>query len=262
VAAPLRGCSAQEEEAGATVSIAITDARPALPEHVVGCRVTIEQVRVRDADGTWVPLEMARTPYTIDLLQVTEGRTAELVPAQTVPAGTYNAVRLTVSRAVLHVEDLDAIHDVEVTVPPENRSTESPIDLDLAAEPDADLTVDFDLSRSIAAEGPAIDPAYTLRPVLHLVESGEAATIQGTIAAERFSGEDVEITVAESDGRPYTRVRVPRDPDGDPAEYVISWVVPGATYQVLLNTQPSRTAAVEASATVETEAGEVYDVNF
>lgn len=263
LSATLRGCSVQEwARADATVSIAITDARPALPEHVVGCRVTIEQVRVRDTDGTWLPLEMARAPYTIDLLEVTDGRTAELVPAQTVPAGNYTAFRLTVSQAVLQVEDHDGIHDVQVTVPPENTSTESPIELDLAAEPDADLTIDFDLSRSIAVEGPPVDPAFTLRPVLHLVESGEAATIQGTIAAERFSGDEVEITVAELDGRPYTRVRVPRDPDGNPAEYVIPWVVPGGTYQVLLNAHPSRTAAADASAMVETEAGEVYDVNF
>lgn len=263
VAASLRGCSVQEEgRADATVSIAITDARPALPEHVVGCRVTIDQVRVRDVDGAWLPLEMARVPYTIDLLQVTDGRTAELVPAQSVPAGAYTAVRLTVSQAVLLVEERDGLHDVEVTVPPENRSTESPIDLDLAAEPDADLTVDFDLSRSIAAEGLPIDPAFTLRPVLHLVESDEAATIQGTIAAEQFSGDEVEITIAELDGRPYTRVRVPRDPDGNSAEYVIPWVVPGGAYQVLLNTRPSRTAVADARAVIETEAGEVYDVNF
>jgi hypothetical protein len=46
-----------------------------------------------------------------------------------------------------------------------------------------DITVDFDLSISIVVTGP---DEYKLKPVLHIVHTSEAATIQGTIADESF----------------------------------------------------------------------------
>jgi hypothetical protein len=263
VACAIRGCRLYEgNDSQARVSIAITDARPGLPDHVTGCRVTIDEVRVRKGDGDWLRLDMVRSPFTIDLLQVTDGKTADLVAEQPLPAGTYRAVRLSVSRAVLRLEDGGGTHEVDMVIPAENAVTDSPIDLDLAADPEGDLTVDFDLSRSVAAEGSPLDPIFTLRPVLHLVDSDDAVTIQGTIANSLFLGPNVEVTVADRRGRPYTRVQVARDPGSDSTEYVIFWLAPGETYQVLLNTDPQHDAVADASAIVETEPGEVYDVNF
>jgi len=263
LAGAIRGCRLYEGTGSeASVSIAITDARPTLPDHVTGCRVTIDEVRVRKEDGEWLRLDMVRSPFTIDLLQVTDGKTADLVTERPLPAGTYRAVRLSVSRAVLRMEDSGGTHEVDMVIPAENATTDSPIDLDLAVDPEVDLTVDFDLSGSVAAEGLPLDPVFTLRPVLHLVESDEAVTIQGTIANSRFIGAEVEITVAERSGRPYTRVQVARNPSADSTEYVIAWLAPGEAYQVLLNTDPQHDAVADASAIVETEPGEVYDVNF
>jgi hypothetical protein len=261
----LKGCGTGSEDGPVpvgTVSITITDARPVLPEHVVGCIVTIDEVRVRRAAGQWEALTMARVPYTIDLLQVTDGKTAELVPPAALPAGDYTQVRLSVSSGTLRLDSGPGTHDVAMVIPPENLRTDSAFEFDVAAESSLDVTLDFDLSRSIAAEGLPQDPVFTLRPALHLVPTDEAATIQGTVANSRFAGPYVEITVSDSTGHPYTRLQVDKDTTAGATEYVIPWVVPGETYEVSVNADPAHDAVPDAHETVETEPGEVYDVNF
>src|SRR5512139_3681000 len=65
-----------------TVSMAITDAKPLLPSGVTNFFVTIDEVMVHSSGGTWksLPLPQSPNPFTIDLLQFSDGNTTELVP--------------------------------------------------------------------------------------------------------------------------------------------------------------------------------------
>ncbi len=57
-----------------TISMAITDAKPSLPPGVVQVLVTIDEVSVHASGGSWVSLPLAQNPFTIDLLQFSDGR--------------------------------------------------------------------------------------------------------------------------------------------------------------------------------------------
>jgi hypothetical protein len=57
----------------------MTDAKPVLPANITNCLATIDEVLVHSSGGGWDSLPMAQTPYTIDLLQFTDGTTAKFV---------------------------------------------------------------------------------------------------------------------------------------------------------------------------------------
>lgn len=57
-----------------------------------------------------------------------------------------------------------------------------------------DITIDFDLSKSLVLEG----AVCKLKPVLHIVDTAGAATIEGTIDNLLFSESYIVITVYDS----------------------------------------------------------------
>jgi hypothetical protein len=221
-----------------TLSMSMTDAKPMLPSGVTNCFVTIDEVMVHSSGGGWESLPMVQTPYTIDLLQFTDGATTELVPPVALGAEKYTQIRLSVIRARLKFESSN--DEVEITIPSENLKTDKNFDFDLSQGTAVDITIDFDLSKSIVVEGPAGNPSYKLKPVLHIVETVGAATIEGTIDDAVFEESYAVITVFDSTGQEYTKVRVDKDDaaaDGKTA-YSIFWLVPNQAYTVKLNRNP------------------------
>jgi hypothetical protein len=102
-----------------------------------------------------------------------------------------------------------------------------------------DITVDFDLSKSIVVEGPAITPSYKLKPLMHIVETAEAATIEGFIANGSFGADFVEISVVErSTGEDYTKVKVEMATSGTETSYSIFWLLSNRAYTVKINYNP------------------------
>jgi hypothetical protein len=97
-----------------------------------------------------------------------------------------------------------------------------------------DITIDFDLSKSIVVEGPAANPSFKLKPVLHIVDTELAATIVVTVTNALFV-EKAWITVSynkDTNGnytQEYTKVEITRK---DPPEYPIFWLVPDEDYLV------------------------------
>jgi hypothetical protein len=93
-------------------------------------------------------------------------------------------------------------------------------------------------------EGPAGNPSYKLKPVLHLVETAEAATIEGFVANSSFIGSHVVISVLDGTGQEYTKVKVEKtasDSAGNPlteTSYAIFWLVPNQAYTVQINYNP------------------------
>lgn len=56
-----------------TVSMNVTDAKPVLPvDNVESVSIKIEEVSVHKSGGGWITLTLAK-PYTIDLLQFSDG---------------------------------------------------------------------------------------------------------------------------------------------------------------------------------------------
>jgi hypothetical protein len=222
-----------------TLSMSMTDAKPMLPTGVTNCFVTIDEVSVHSSGGGWQSLPMARTPYTIDLLQFTEGLTTEFVPPVALPSGKYTQVRLSVVGAKIRFNN-DPNDEVGMTIPSENLKTNKNFDVDVDQGAAVDITIDFDLSKSIVVEGPAGSPSYKLKPVLHLVETAEAATIEGFIANSSFIGSYVVIRVVDTTGQEYTKVQVNKDTTAGVTDtaYSVFWLVPNQAYTVQVNYNP------------------------
>jgi hypothetical protein len=225
-----------------TISMSMTDAKPMLPAGVTNCFVTIDEVLVHSSGGGWQSLPMARTPYTIDLLQFTEGLTTEFVPPVALPSGKYTQVRLSVVNAKIRFNN-DPNDEVDLKIPSENLKTDQNFDVSVDESAAVDITIDFDLSKSIVVEGPAGNPSFKLKPVLHLVETAEAATIEGFIANSAFpAGGYVIISVLDSTGQEYTTVQVDKDttPGASETSYAIFWLVPDQAYTVEINFNPGQ----------------------
>lgn len=237
-----------------TVSLSMTDAKPMLPaDNVTNCFVTIDEVLVHGPGGGWKSLPMVQTPYTIDLLQFSNGQSTELVPPVALESGKYTQIRLSVTNAVLRFDNGGTTSDVTVTIPSGNLKTDHNFDFDVTDSAAVDITVDFDLSKSIVVQSPAGSPSYQMKPVLHIVETAEAATIQGSVGNAHFTAENsnyVVITViANSNNEAYTKVRVDKDASAtdNKTKYSIFWIVPNQGYTVEVDYDPVVNAGPNAS---------------
>lgn len=248
------GGSSESTDASSTgtLSMSMTDAKPMLPAGVSNCFVTIDEVLVHSSGGGWESLPMVQTPFRIDLLQFADGNTTEFVPPVALESGKYTQIRLSVISARLRFND-DPDSDVEITIPSENLKTDKNFDFDVSEGAAVDITIDFDLSKSILVEGPAVNPSFKLKPVLHIVETAGAATIEGTIDNGLFLDSYAVITVLDDTGQEYTKVRIDKNesaPDGK-TEYAIFWLVPNQAYTVWLDQDPETGVEGTPEITVE-----------
>jgi hypothetical protein len=179
---------------------------------------------------------MVRTPYTIDLLQFTDGVTAEFVPPARLSSGKYTQVRLSILSAKLRFNDEPA-EEVDLTIPSANLKTDKNFTFDVTEKAAVDITIDFDLSKSIVVEGPAANPSFKLKPVLHIVDTAEAATIEGLITSLEIDGDYAIISVLDDNGEEYTKVQVPKTSASD-SPYSIYWLVPNQAYTIRINYNP------------------------
>ena len=86
----LVGCGSDESGNG-TLRLSITDA-PTDAENVAGVYVAITGVEYRTDGSSWQPFEGFGDPYTVNLLDLTDGKTA-LLGDFSVEAGTYDGLR-------------------------------------------------------------------------------------------------------------------------------------------------------------------------
>lgn len=217
-----------------TLSVEITDAKPVLPTGVAQVFVTIDEVSVHSSGGQWISLSMAQTPFTMDLLQFTSGRTTQLVPPATLAPGKYTQLRLGVQSAMIIT---DTGQQLPVTIASGDLKTDKNFNFDVTGGGAVTLTVDFDLSQSLVVTGSG---SYKLKPVLHLVNTAEAATITGSINVAAYGFDQaVVIVTQDSDNsgnltpgdEEYTRLVVAKA-QSDPTPFSIYWLVPGQSYIV------------------------------
>lgn len=216
-----------------TLSIAVTDAKPVIPGNPSEVWITFEEVLAHTPGGEWVSLPLPESPLRINVLAFSNGQTTDLVPSVQIDSGEYTQLRFVVSKAEMLINDVAT--PIDLDVPSGFLRIDKNLTFDVPRDAAVDLTLDFDLSQSIVATGSS---EYKLKPVLHLVQTHEAAAIQGRIPPDAFGSSvaaavtlwrdkdsncNLDITVDEV----YTKVEVPK---GDPAGFKIHWVVPNEGY--------------------------------
>ena len=242
-----------------TLAMDITDAKPMLPAGTKHVWISFEEVLVHKSGGGWVSLPLAQTHHSIDLLQFHSGNTTELVPPVSLEPGKYTQIRIVVSDANITIDDTT----YSLTIPSENLKTDKNFDFAVKGGGAVDITVDFDLSKSIVVTGP---DEYKLKPVLHIVHTSEAATIQGAISDDSFENTDSSdaiITILDNNGIEYTKVTVPRA-GPDPAEFSIFWLVPNQEYTVEIDMDPEAGDGEEYTETVDAvqlQPGDIFALN-
>jgi hypothetical protein len=257
-----------------TLSMNITDAKPVLPEGTVNVWITFEEVLAHASGAGWISLPLAQTPYTIELTQFYSGNTTELVPPVSLESGKYTQMRIVVSSAMITIDDGVNVNDYTVTIPSESLKTDKNFPFEVVGGGAVHLTVDFDLSQSIVVTGQQ-PPSYELKPVLHIVDTAEAATIRGSISATTFdanssSGAIITViwdkdgdTVLSGEDEEYTKVQVQKA--ASPAEFTefnVFWLVPNQGYMVEIDMDAD--SAPEFDEFVgpgDLERGSVYDLN-
>jgi len=219
------------------LSMDITDAKPVLPDGATNLWITFTDVLVHKSGGGWISLPLPESPYTIDLLQFYGDNTTELVPPVSLESGKYTQIRLVVSEATIRFDN-DSTTDEAVEIPSENLKTDKNFTFDMVGGGAVDITVDFDLSQSlVVTDKGSRTLSYKLKPVLHIVDTFEAATIVGLIDNTSFVSTfdaRVMVFVFNPDNglyEEYTKVDVSPDTE-DPTEFSIFWLVPDKNYRV------------------------------
>ena len=224
------------------VAMSVTDAKPLLPENVTNLFVEFSEVWVHKSGEGWKQLDLVESPYTIDLLQFQYGNTTDLVPPTILRAGKYTQVRIVVSNAFMRFEnDDETTEDRTVEIPSENLKTDKNFTIDVGTDSAMDIVIHFDLSMSVVVSGPAANPTYKLKPVMHLFEDPlQAATIHGSIDNLSFGDKATIVVFAESDGEEFTRVEVPKfiKNGSTSTEFSIYWMVPNESYTVQIDLDP------------------------
>ena len=258
-----------------TVAMSVTDAKPLLPENVTNLLVEFSEVWVHKSGEGWIQLELVEpSPYTIDLLQFYDGNTTDLVPPTILESGKYTQVRIVVDSATMVFKIKDekgnviSTEDRTVEIPNENLKTDKNFTIDVGADSAMDIVIHFDLSMSVVVSGPASNPTYKLKPVLHLFEDPlQAATIEGSIDALSFgdSNKATVVVIAESDGEEFTQIEVSKLHDKNPTDFSIYWMVPNQSYTVQIDlNQDGETIGIDCDEFVEffnLEEGEVFNLN-
>lgn len=263
IGALLAGCGGGDGSGSSgTISMNVTDAKPALPVGVEKVLITFDEVSVHKSGGGWISKPLPKTPFEIDLYQFIEGKTTQLVPPVPLESGKYTQVRIGVISATL----VTSTGSYKMEIPSENLKTDKNFEFTVVGGGAVDLTVDFDLSQSIVVTGP---DTYQLKPVLHIVETKEAATINGKIKDTTFGIKTEAIVVVTLDtdnggtvnagDEEYTRITVDKSPSGD-TTFSIFWLVPNNGYivQIEINGVVIYTKAVTSA---EMSEGAVLSLN-
>ncbi len=249
------------------VTMSITDAKPLLPEgadQATNLVVEFTEILVHKSGGGWKSLPLAGDPpYAIDLLQFIDGNTTEIVPPVLLEYGKYTQIRLVIESATIKFDNGD---EPPVEIPPEHLKTDKNFIFNVDEPAAADIVIDFDLSRSLVVTDPLGTPSYKLKPVLHIVEAAEAATIKGTIADSSFVvGSDAIITVLDTNDEVYTKLTVEKDESNIDVVFSIFWLVPNQDYTVEIDMNPDAGDGPEWSQTVshlQLQPGDIVDLGI
>lgn len=189
----LMGCADDHEAGKGTLSLNITDA-PTDAENVAGVYVTITGVEYRLNGESWQILEGFGDPYTVNLLELTEGKTS-LLGDFSIEGGSYDGLRFKLDAAqnggnvtnnATYIEFKDGSQQ-PLYVPSGTQSGYKakgtfvvPVNGSVA------VTADFDVRKSVVEAGAS--GKYLLKPTIRLVVNDQAGSISGTTAITEEGG--------------------------------------------------------------------------
>lgn len=182
----LTGCG-NDENGNGTISLNLTDA-PTDAENVAGVYVTITGVEYRVGEKSWQPFEGFGDPYTVNLLDLTDGKTA-LLGDFNVEAGKYDGLRFKldasenggkVTNAATYIEFTDGSTQ-PLFVPSGTQSGyKAKGSFVVPVNGSVFITADFDVRKSVVEAGAS--GKYLLKPTIRLVVNDQAGAIEGELA--------------------------------------------------------------------------------
>lgn len=178
----LSGCSSSSDP-GATgfLAVGITDAPV---DEVLEVNVQFTGITLKPQNGDEIEIVFDQ-PRDIDLLTLTNGATAQLLPDTELPAGSYNWMRLAVNAEFDNEFDSYAVlptGQVELRVPSGGQNGLRLVSgFTVLANSTTNLVIDWDLRKALTAPGG--QPGLFLRPALRVTDMAEFGGIDGTVAA-------------------------------------------------------------------------------
>jgi len=180
----IAGCKKSETTTGGPgrLSVKITDA-PFDINTVESATVTITKIEIRKAgmnDGDPF-LVLSENPVTIDLFQLRNGITEELVDLE-VPQGDYDLVRLFVDDANLKIKEIAEPFRMKV---PSGEQTGIKVfikpGIHVEGGISAELLLDFDLSKSFVMRGKMAQNGFIFKPCVRASNNSTAGRIEGYV---------------------------------------------------------------------------------
>lgn len=152
-------------------------------DNVQSVFITIVGVEIKAEEGEWLAIPLV-IDQEVDLLKYQDGDSLKFAETGPIVAGVYTETRLILSDKVLpRIVLLDGTtHDLKI---PGGESSGLKIKAPFTAEAGkaVDLTLDFDLRRSLRMSGQGNNKKYLLQPVLRLLKHGEYGHIEGEEAS-------------------------------------------------------------------------------
>ena len=300
------GGSSRDTGGDGSLSLAITDAPV---DGALNVLVEFTGVELKPVDGPWqyynlsgesqrcvdwpATSEAEATIRCIDLLVLNGGASELILDGVTVPAGDYNAIRLSVNaeRGVMDsifVASDGGAHSLYIP-----SGSQSGLKLNSAftigASVRSDFVIDFDLRKSV--NNPQGFDDYRLKPSLKLIENSRSGAIFGTVNQELifdescgngdnfdmgnsvyiFSGDVIPVDISGADTDPYTTAMVTLDAEGD-YSYRAAFL-PEGTYTVAFTCQgladdPAQVDVIvfnpepPATEVVEVTPGSEHEISF
>ncbi len=148
-------------------------------DNAVSLFITISSLDVRLEEGEWINIPLV-FKQEIDLLQYQNGDSVKFAEIEKMAAGTYTETRLILSEddePRLVLAD-NSSHNLKI---PSGDTSGIKIKQPFTVEPGepVDLTLDFDLRKSLKVTGSGENIRYSLSPVLRLLKHGEYGHIEG-----------------------------------------------------------------------------------
>ena len=180
----IAGCKKSETTTGGPgrLSVKITD-DPFNINTVESATVTITKIEIRKAgmnEGDPF-LVLSENPITIDLFQLRNGITEELVDLE-VPQGDYDLVRLFVDDANLKIKEIAEPFRMKV---PSGEQTGIKVfikpGIHVEGGISAELLLDFDLSKSFVMRGKMAQNGFIFKPCVRASNNSTAGRIEGYV---------------------------------------------------------------------------------
>jgi hypothetical protein len=248
------------------ISVNITADRSILPFRMSSLVVTYDDFSIYKTGEGWRPLPMAVSPFTVDLCRFASGKTNNLVPPVKVPMGEYKHIRIGVSSAIIRMWR----REYPINIPSYSLKTVKAIDLKIMSGKTVDLTLAFDLSRSLVNYG---SENFVLNPAFNIVETQKAATLLGYIRMSPFDSsrglnrpKEAVVTVYCDDnnnfkpdyGEDYVKIKV--RVRSDPTSFRIHWLAPHKNYIVSIE-MDGREIYGEVVGAHNLSEGELFELN-